>query len=738
MSHDWERGTKRSSNRRRMTSHRFSAASYFAIGIMASLWIPGDAMAQPDLGFPLQAKRILFIGDSITHSGGFVAWIDGQFRLQDVAPRPAIINIGLSSETCSGLSEPDHPFPRPDIHERIERALKQTKPDVVVACYGMNDGIYYPFSQDRFQAYQQGIQRLIDRVHESGAKIVLLTPPPFDPLPAHDRLLPRGKSRYAYNAIFEGYDQVLKRYAAWIMKLDQRADLVIDIRTPMVNYTADKRKEDPNFTLTRDGIHPDSVGHRIMGETILKAWGMESTMSPSSELMGLCERRVRLLHDAWLGAIGHQHPRVKDGLALNKAKAQAQTLATTIAKHVVAARTKSPQRYRSHAGTMHQVAFPPTAQVGELSLAVDYFLWIPDNVKRIRGIIVHQHGCGPGASLGGRTAAEDLHWQALAQKWDCALLGSSYEPKKGINCRLWCDARRGSADRFLQGLDALAKSSGHPEVAQVPWCLWGHSGGGFWSSLMQTLYPNRIVAIWFRSGTAHYAWNEDQIPRPQFPESMFKIPMMANPGLKEKDKPLPRRAWNGLTDMHRDYLKRGAVFFKFAPDPNTGHECGDSRYLAIPYFDFWLTHRLPENSDLTGPLRQVTPETLAAWDRTMQPKLEEFVLTGAVADSTAPPAPEHLRIQRNDNGTVTLRWTANADIESGLGAFEIERDGKSIGRVPAKPVGRFGRPLFQGMSYHDTPQAPLPKMEFVDRDAPSDREPDYRVRAINTANLKSH
>ncbi len=63
-----------------------------------------------------------------------------------------LINVGLPSETVSGLSEPGHAggqFPRPDLHERLQRVLEQTKPELVVACYGMNDGIYYPLGDDR-------------------------------------------------------------------------------------------------------------------------------------------------------------------------------------------------------------------------------------------------------------------------------------------------------------------------------------------------------------------------------------------------------------------------------------------------------------------------------------------------------------------------------------------------------------------------------------------------------------
>jgi hypothetical protein len=45
---------------------------------------------------------------------------------------------------------------------------------------------------------------------------------------------------------------------------------------------------------------------------------------------------------------------------------------------------------------------------------VTYTLWIADGVAKLRGIIVHQHGCGSGACKGGATAAYDPHWQALA------------------------------------------------------------------------------------------------------------------------------------------------------------------------------------------------------------------------------------------------------------------------------------------------------------------------------------
>ena len=153
---------------------------------------------------------------------------------------------------------------KPLSREAIDRALAKVKPDIVFACYGMNDGIYYPFSEERFAAYQDGVGRLIEKVKATGAKLVLMTPPAFDPLPLKQKgkLLPAGADKYAWFSIYEGYDDVLKRYSQWLMQQGDRVDLVIDLHTPVNAYVAEKRKADANFTMSPDGVHVNHEGHR--------------------------------------------------------------------------------------------------------------------------------------------------------------------------------------------------------------------------------------------------------------------------------------------------------------------------------------------------------------------------------------------------------------------------------------------------------------------------------------------
>jgi lysophospholipase L1-like esterase len=414
----------------------------------------------------------------------------------------------------------------------------------------------------------------------------------------------------------------------------------------------------------------------------------------------------------------------------------------------------------SGAGRYLEVHYPPSTKQDELQMGVTYTLWLPDGVTRLRGILVHQHGCGSGACQGGATAAYDLHWQALAKKWDCALLGPSYQQDDKQRCRLWCDPRNGSDKTFLQAIGEFAKKSGHPELEQVPWCLWGHSGGGFWASLMQTLHPQRIVAIWLRSGTAFAAWEKGDIAKPDVPESAYQVPMMCNPGAKEKDDKRFNGAWNDTLAMFKAYRAKGALI-GFAPDPRTSHECGDSRYLAIPFFDACLSLRLPDQDSKDQKLKVL--DSKQGWlapllGETVQPAASypgavheavwlptervakawsEYVRTGGVSDHTPPPAPFNVKVLAKAEQGIEISWDAEADVESGLQAFRIQRDGKELTQVPAKPIGKFGRPLFQSMSYHDTPEKPLPQMRFLDHTAPSGEKHLYRVIAVNSVGLSS-
>jgi lysophospholipase L1-like esterase len=278
-------------------------------------------------------KRILFLGDSITQGGAYVEFIEAALIARHPDSDKQIIPLGLSSETVSGLSEEGHAggkFPRPDLHERLDRALEKTRPQLVFACYGMNDGIYYPLGEERFQAFKNGMKKLHDKVVASGARIIHLTPPVFDPVPIKNRVLPAGLDKY--EKPFEGYNQVLDAYSDWLLSMRQEGWEVLDIHGPFNAALAEKRRTDPQFTFSKDGVHPGPEGHLIMAGAVLKAWDLPVKPDGTPDhlngaaILATIQKKHALLRPAWLSHVGHKRPGVAPGLPLAEAQAKAAEL----------------------------------------------------------------------------------------------------------------------------------------------------------------------------------------------------------------------------------------------------------------------------------------------------------------------------------------------------------------------------------------------------------------------------
>jgi lysophospholipase L1-like esterase len=276
------------------------------------------------------AKRIVFLGDSITHAGDYVAGFDAWLVAQKLEHPPTVIDVGLPSETVSGLSEEGHAggaFPRPDLAERLTRVLKVTKPDLVFACYGINCGIYKPFDEGRFAKYQKGITSLKEQVEAAGAKFVVITPPYYD-----DQ---RAKGKFSYN-------EVLDRYSAWLVAQRENGWNVVDLHSAMTAAVAQRRKESPDFTFQPDAVHPNAEGQWFMATQLIAWCGDDAAAAAKSpqemlalyklppDVLQLVRRRKDVLRDAYLSAAGHKRPGIGKGLPVAEAEEQAAALSQKV------------------------------------------------------------------------------------------------------------------------------------------------------------------------------------------------------------------------------------------------------------------------------------------------------------------------------------------------------------------------------------------------------------------------
>lgn len=256
--------------------------------IGALLLLSAPILARPapqpsDGGFALgDRETIVFVGDSITAAGQYVMYIESYLVTRFPQRTIRVVNSGRSSETLSNLSEVDHPGRRPCLFARFDADVADFAPTVVVSCYGINDGIYHPFSEERFGHFREGVGQLILKVRRDlKARLFLLTPPVYDS-PNAGRPDVRPEETYGYKRPFADYDQVMGKYADWMMNLGEEAVAVADLHTLMARHLQVRRQETPAFRLSGDGIHPSSTGHLLMAMAVLKAWHAPALVDEAS------------------------------------------------------------------------------------------------------------------------------------------------------------------------------------------------------------------------------------------------------------------------------------------------------------------------------------------------------------------------------------------------------------------------------------------------------------------------
>jgi len=236
-----------------------------SVFVVLSMYVYADDFYLKD------GETVVFFGDSITQAGIYVQYVDTFLSTRFPEKSFIVINRGKSSETVAGTSEKDHDPPRPNAHDRFTRDIPPLEPDVVVSCFGMNDGNYHPFDPALFAKYRSGIHKLIHRVrHEAKARPVILTPAPYD---AYSRRASDPDAvEYGYKFPAVGYDNVMGRYSGWLCSLRSPELPVVDIHSKLNQYLNERRKQEVSYSFSPDGVHPNATGHWLMAQTLLEAW----------------------------------------------------------------------------------------------------------------------------------------------------------------------------------------------------------------------------------------------------------------------------------------------------------------------------------------------------------------------------------------------------------------------------------------------------------------------------------
>ena len=206
-------------------------------------------------------ERVAFLGDSITHGGGFVSFLQLFVALRHPGWNVRCYNVGISGDSTGGALD------------RIGWDLKTYRPDRVFVMLGMNDigrGYWETAEPTPLQAkgradaiarYTRNQSDLVEKLDRLGVKRVLITPTPYDP---------SSKNAKAVCAVCCN-DPGLATCATIVRELAARHSLgLVDLHAPLTETL----RANPELLLCgNDRVHPVPVGHLLMTAHILEAMG---------------------------------------------------------------------------------------------------------------------------------------------------------------------------------------------------------------------------------------------------------------------------------------------------------------------------------------------------------------------------------------------------------------------------------------------------------------------------------
>ena len=406
--------------------------------------------------------KVAVLGDSITFRGEWPSMVESAMRATPAFRDAEIVNFGLPSETVSGLSEPGHAggqFPRPCLHERLGRILDQFQPEIILACYGMNDGIQMPADPERFAAFTHGMEKLKADADARKASIIFISPPLFmTDTPDKDT---------------KKYDAVLDSFATWLNGKRAAGWKVVDIRPALKTAVAKAKQADPKFVYASDGVHPGRAGSRMIADAVATGiWPIlglpgNPAMAADGKALAELEKHNEILKLAWLSKTGHKRPGIAAGQPIDKAKAEA-------AKHLAGFLSSSAQ-----APTPKPAATSPATSVWNGYQRLDF------TVAGRKAILVVPKSPAPGKPWIWRT-----EFFGHQPQGDITLLGKGHHVA-------WIDLQDlYGAPVAIEAMDSFHQHlTGAPGLSPKP-VLEGFSRGGLFAFNWAAHRPHNVTALY--------------------------------------------------------------------------------------------------------------------------------------------------------------------------------------------------------------------------------------------------
>jgi lysophospholipase L1-like esterase len=234
----------------RRSTHPSVLASLLLTGLFSTMSAAGESTVPP----LKKADRVVFLGDSITQAGagpgGYVTLVREELQKSATDLGVEVIGAGISGNRV------------PDLEKRLEKDVLSKKPTVVVIYIGIND--VWHSEQGRGTSkedFEAGLKRIIGKVNEAGARVVLCTATVI------------GEKTDGSNSL----DKMLDEYCEISRKVaSETKSQMLDLRKAFLSHlkAANSKNEDKGI-LTSDRVHLNAAGNRFLADRMLEGLGVE-------------------------------------------------------------------------------------------------------------------------------------------------------------------------------------------------------------------------------------------------------------------------------------------------------------------------------------------------------------------------------------------------------------------------------------------------------------------------------
>lgn len=148
-----------------------------AAALVAAIALPGAAPAADPLAFK-DADRVVLLGGAVIEREQQSGQWELALALKNRGTSVVFRNLGWSGDTVHGDARGR--FDYADSKKRFDalvNPVRELRPTVVVVCYGQNESFDGPAGVSKFAA---GLDKLLGALAAMKARVVLVTPPPFE------------------------------------------------------------------------------------------------------------------------------------------------------------------------------------------------------------------------------------------------------------------------------------------------------------------------------------------------------------------------------------------------------------------------------------------------------------------------------------------------------------------------------------------------------------------------------